>query len=173
MKRRRFLLVAAALLAFGGGYCWWQSQLTSAERQLVGTWVCHDTYDNGSSCVRTWDVRPDGTAHFHNDYHWVATNRAAAKDEVDEGEFNWSYRGGRLIVLPQHPSLKKARVLIFVLERRVRNMFRGVSEIVMDNEGSYGRLSHIDGGSFTVHWWNPDKKLESPPVSYRKLTTEN
>lgn len=48
-------------------------------------------------------------------------------------------------------------------------MFGGISEIVMDTEGSNGRLSHIDGDSFTVHWWNPDKRAESPPVTYRSV----
>lgn len=169
MKRRRFLLMTVALAGAAAGYWWWQSRLTAEEQQLVGRWVCHDTYDDGSTCVRTWDIAPDRTARFHNRYHFMATAQRAAHDEVQQGTFIWSYRDGRLIVIPEHPPLEKFHVLVWMTKRRIQNLWHRRDEIVMDMYGSNGRLSHFDQNSFTVHWWNPDTKTESDPVTYEAV----
>lgn len=169
MKRRRFLLMTVALAGAGVGYWWWQGRLTAEEQQFVGRWVCHDTFDDGSTCVRTWDVGPDHTARFHNRYRFAATAQSAAREEIEEGKLFWSYRGGRLIVVPEHPPLKKVRFVVWMTERRLQNLWTGRKEIVMDWEGSSGRLSRLDDSSFTVHWWNPDKQAESDPVTYEAV----
>jgi hypothetical protein len=169
MKRRRFLLMTVALTGTGVGYWWWQGRLTAEEQQLVGRWVCYEKYDDGSSCIRTWNIGPDHQAKFQNQYHFAATAERAARDEVMEGTLFWSYRRGQLVVVPEHPPLEKVRVLAWMTERRIRNLMQGKQEIVMDSEGSNGRLSHLDQNSFTVHWWNPDTKAESKPVTYKSM----
>lgn len=166
MKRRRFLLIALALLSSIGGSWWWKNRITAEEQQLVGRWVCHETYPDGSSCMRTWDIAPDRTARFHNRYHFAATAERASRDEVMEGKLVWSYRGGRLVVVPEHPPLKKLQIFAWMTERRFRNLIQGKNEVVMDWEGSNGRLSNLDRNSFTVHWWNPDKKMENPSKTF-------
>lgn len=169
MKRRRFLLIALALVGAAIGYCCWWNRLTAEEQRLVGRWVCHDTYPDGSTCVRHWEVATDHTASFLNQYHFVATAKRAARDEVMQGKLFWSYRDGRLVVVPEHPLLEKVRVFAWMTERRIQNLIQGKKEIVMDVYGSNGRLSHFDQNSFTVHWWNPDKKAESSPVTYKAV----
>ncbi|RLS51943.1 MAG: hypothetical protein DWH91_17755 [Planctomycetota bacterium] len=171
MKHRRLLLIALSLLASAGGYGWWQSRLTAEEQLLVGRWICHNSYEDGTSCVRTWDVAPDRIVTFHNHYHYVATSERAAREEVQEGTMFWSYRGGRLIVIPEHPPLKKLRVLSWMTKRRIQNLWHERKELIMDLEGSNGRLSRMNSKSFTVHWWNPDKKAESDPVTYIAIPT--
>lgn len=169
MKRRRFLLMTVALAGAAAGYWWWQGRLTAEEQQLVGRWVCHDTYDNGSTCIRTWDVAPDRTLRFHNRYHLAATAQRAALDEADQGTLFWSYRGGRLIVVPQHRPLRKLEVLVWMTERRIENLVQGKQEVVKDPYGSNGRLSNLKQNSFTVHWWNHITKAESAPVTYEAV----
>ena len=48
---------------------------------------------------------------------------------------------------------------------------QGVSGIVMDHEGSNGRLSAVGPNTFTVNWWNPDQKRESTEVVYTRVVT--
>jgi hypothetical protein len=71
--------------------------------------------------------------------------------------------------VPEHPPLKKLRIIAWMTERRIQNLWTGRKEIVMDWEGSSGRLSHSAPNSFTVHWWNPDKQAESAPVTYEAV----
>lgn len=169
MTRRRFLLIAVTLLGAASGYWWWWNRLTADERLLVGRWVCHEAYPDGSTCERTWDVTPDRTARFHNQYHFVATAERAARDEVMEGKLFWSYRGGRLVVVLEHPPLEQVQVFAWMAEREIQNLIQGKQEIVMDPYSSNGRLSHFDQNSFTVHWWNPDKKAESPLMTFKAV----
>ena len=43
----------------------------------------------------------------------------------------------------------------------------------MDFEGSNGRLSAVGPETFTLTWWDPDKQLESAPVVYTRVTSDN
>ena len=84
---------------------------------------------------------------------------------------SWSIREGRLLLNPNHPTPKRLKVLWMLTRWRVQNAVHGVSEIVMDHEGSNGWLSAIGPQTFTVNWWDPDKKKESTGVVYTRVAT--
>ena len=83
---------------------------------------------------------------------------------------NWSIRGGRLMVTPVHPIPKRLNVLWMLTRWRVQNAIYGTPGIVMDREGSNGRLSAVEADSFTVTWWDPDKQVEHSTVVYTRVS---
>ena len=172
-RRRSRWLYALLLLVVGiGSVVWWRvTRLNNLEQQFVGHWTTSETFDDGSTCTRTWRVRSDRSLHFRNEYHWVPSTRKPARAEKSQGAMSWSIRDGRLLVNPNHSASKRIKVLWILTRWRVRNAMQGVSGIVMDHEGSNGRLSAVGPNTFTVNWWNPDQKRESTEVVYTRVVT--
>ena len=168
---RRWVLGMLLVAPIGYGVALWLSQLSPIERQFLGSWTTTEQFDGGSTCTRTWQVRSDRSLHYHNQYHWIAAQGRPARNEESHGVMNWSIRDGRLLLNPIHPAAKRLQVLWILTRWRVRNAMQGVSGIVMDSEGSNGRLSAVGPQTFTVNWWDPDKKRESTEVIYTRVTT--
>ncbi len=168
--RRIWWLCALLLLAALGGLTAWRgNRLSTLEQQFVGQWTTTELYEDGSTCTRTWQLRSDRSLHYHNLYHWVAAPGRAANTEEMKGVMNWSIRDGRLLLNPIHPTAKRLRVLWILARWRVRNAMQGVSGIVMDYEGSNGRLSAVGAETFTVTWWEPDKQMEYDTVVFTRV----
>ncbi len=172
--RRRFgWLCLLLLLPTVAGLVWWRvNRLSELEQQFVGQWTTTERYDDGSTCTRTWQVRSDRSLHYRNQYHWVAALGKPARAKNSHGVMTWSIRDGRLLVNPNHSASKRIQVLWRLTRWRVQNAIQGVSGIVMDHEGSNGRLSTVGPNTLTVNWWNPDKKRESSGVVYTRVATD-
>ncbi len=166
-----WLCTLLLLAALGGLIAWRGNRLSTLEQQFVGQWTTTELYEDGSTCTRTWQLRSDRSLHYHNLYHWGAAPRRAANVEEREGVMTWSIREGRLLLNPNYPAPKRLQVLWQLTRWRVRNAIQGVSGIVMDYEGSNGRLSAISPDTFTVTWWDPVKQLEYDTVVYTRVVT--
>lgn len=169
-RRRLWLLYGLLFLTTAGGVVgWWMTQLNELERQFLGQWTTMEEYDDGSTVTRTWELRRDRTVHIHNQYHWIAALGRPAWIEEAHAEMTLSIRGGRLLFNPIHPTPKRLNVLWKLTCGRVRNAFNGTPGIVMDVEGSNGRLSAVEADSFTVTWWDPEKQVEHSTVIYTRV----
>lgn len=158
------------LVGVSCGFWWRTTQLNEMERQFVGQWTTTEKYEDGSTVTRNWELRSDRTSHFRNQYHWTTAPGRRARNEHSGGEMNWSIRGGRLMVTPVHPIPKRLNVLWMLTRWRVQNAIYGTPGIVMDREGSNGRLSAVEADSFTVTWWDPDKQVEHSTVVYTRVS---
>lgn len=162
------------LLVVGiGSIVWWRvTRLSELEQWFVGQWTTTEQYDDGSTCTRTWQLRKDRSLDYCNQYSWVAALGRPARIEESHGVVSWSIRDGRLLLNPNHSASKRMQVLWMLTRWRVRNAINGVSGIVMDHEGSNGRLSAVSAETFTVTWWEPHKQLESGTVVFTRVVTD-
>ena len=127
---------------------------------MVGRWGYVETYDDGSTCERMWEMRSDRTCCVHNTFRWTANARRAASVEEQSSEATWYIRDGRLIVDPERPLLDRMDSWQFQTFRRVRNTLTGTKVRTDDSWISNGRLSEMTHDSVIVIWWDPDKQIE-------------
>lgn len=170
---RRWGILALLLVVGIGSIVWWRlTRLNELEQWFVGQWTTSESFEDGSTCTRTWQVRSDRSLHFRNQYHLVASLGKPASNEEDYGVMSWSIRDGRLLLNPNHSASKRMQVLWILTRWRVRNAMQGVSGIVMDHEGSNGRLSAVGAETFTVTWWEPDKQMEYDTVVFSRVVND-
>ena len=148
------------------------SRLSPLERQFVGHWTTIEKFEDGSTVTHTWELQRNRTVHIHNQYHWIAAPGRPAGIEEEHAEMTWSIRSGRLLLNPIHPTPKRLNVLWMLTRWRVQNAINRTPGIVMDGEGSNGRLSAVEADSFTVTWWDPSKQVEHSTVDYARVTAD-